>query len=366
MPSTSNKRRPIVKLAGIGLYIHWTFSLLIVYIIYINMKAGLDPTQISWSVLFVLAMFVCVILHELGHALTARRFGIKTEDITLYPIGGVAKLERIPERPYQELLVSIAGPLVNIAIMLLLLPFFYDTDVIQMLGNDGGIITPANFLTSLAFLNVWLALFNLIPAFPMDGGRILRSLLAMRFSRLKATAYAVGIGKILAFGFIIAGFFYNPFLIFIGVFVILGAQAEYEMVKNKDAVTGLTSSDAMMSQWHEFEADQPLSSAIDALLRTDSKSFLIRENGTYVGTLDRDTMIKALRDRGDSVPIGDVCDRQLSYVDMETPVDHVFSRFRDDRVPLVLVMDKGNLVGVIDAENIAELILVKQALKKET
>lgn len=124
MPSTSNKRRPLVKLAGIGLYIHWTFSLLIVYIIYINMKAGLDPTQISWSVLFVLSMFVCVILHELGHALTARRFGIKTEDITLYPIGGVARLQRIPERPYQELLVSIAGPLVNIAIMLLLLPFF--------------------------------------------------------------------------------------------------------------------------------------------------------------------------------------------------------------------------------------------------
>lgn len=365
MPANSIKRKPIIKLAGIGLYVHWTFSLLIIYLIYINMKAGLNPQQISWSILFVLSIFVCVVLHELGHALTARRFGIKTEDITLYPIGGVARLERIPEKPYQELLVSIAGPLVNIAIMLLLLPTFFNSDFWELLGGSGGVITPENFLPSLAFLNIWLALFNLIPAFPMDGGRILRSLLAMRMDRLKATAFAVSIGKWLAFGFIIAGFFYNPFLIFIGVFVILGAHAEYEAVKNKDAVAGLTASEAMMPQWHELDANQPLSMAIDALLRTDSKSFLIRENGTYVGTLDRDTMIKALREQGESAIISSVCDRNLSYVDRETPVDHVFSRFRDDRVPLVLVMDKGVLVGVIDAENIAELILVRQAMKSQ-
>ncbi|MFM7767941.1 MAG: M50 family metallopeptidase [Bacteroidota bacterium] len=152
-----------LKVAGIGIYVHWTFSLLIIYIIYINARAGLDPVQISWAVFFVLALFLCVILHELGHALTAKRFGIKTQDITMYPIGGVARLERIPEKPMQELLVTIAGPLVNVLIVAILIPFIYGFDLFVPLGAESSIIYPENFILNLAILNLWLALFNLIP-----------------------------------------------------------------------------------------------------------------------------------------------------------------------------------------------------------
>ncbi|MFM8951062.1 MAG: M50 family metallopeptidase [Bacteroidota bacterium] len=350
-----------LKIAGIGIYVHWTFSLLIIYIIYINARAGLDPVQISWAVFFVLALFLCVILHELGHALTAKRFGIKTQDITMYPIGGVARLERIPEKPMQELLVTIAGPLVNVLIVAILIPFIYGFDLFVPLGAESSIISPENFILNLAILNLWLALFNLIPAFPMDGGRILRALLAMKISRLKATTIAANIGKLLSLGFIVAGFFYNPFLIFIGVFIVLGAQSELELVRNKELASGLTASDAMMSKWTELESSKPLSEAVSMLLQSESKSFLITENGTYVGTLNRDGIIKALRDKGEQIPIGEVCNRDLSYADAKAPLEVLFTRFRDDRIPLVLVVDDGSTIGVVDTENIAELMLVKQA-----
>ncbi|MFN5325070.1 MAG: site-2 protease family protein [Bacteroidota bacterium] len=355
------KQNPLIRIAGIGVYIHWSFSLLILYIIYTNAKAGLDPVQISWSVLFVLSMFLCVLLHEFGHAMAARRYGIKTQDITLYPIGGVARLERIPEKPVHELVVSIAGPLVNVAIVILLIPVWLQQDAMKGFVESSGVITPSNFLPALAFLNIWLALFNLIPAFPMDGGRILRALLAMRLSRLKATSVAVFIGKLLAGGFIIAGFFYNPFLILIGLFVILGAHSELEMVRQKEMVTGLTAKDAMMLHWTELDSEQPLSIAVDTLLASEAKSFLVVESGSYVGTLNRDGIIKALREKGDLVSIGEICSREISYADFNTPLDEVFERFRNERMPLILVMEKGALIGVIDAENIAELILIKQA-----
>ncbi|HMT28056.1 MAG TPA: M50 family metallopeptidase, partial [Bacteroidia bacterium] len=165
--------KSMMKVAGIEIRIHWTFSLIIFYIIYINIKAGLDAYQIGWSVLFVLSLFFCVTLHELGHALAAKRYGIKTKDITLYPIGGVARLEKMPEKPIQELVVAFAGPLVNVIIMLLLLPFIYNFQFPENETEKALVIGAANFLPMLGMVNIWLALFNLIPAFPMDGGRVL-------------------------------------------------------------------------------------------------------------------------------------------------------------------------------------------------
>jgi Zn-dependent protease len=350
-----------LKIAGIGIYVHWTFSLLVLYIIYINIRAGLDPMQISWAVFFVLALFICVILHELGHALTAKRFGIRTEDITMYPIGGVARLERIPEKPIQELIVTVAGPLVNVLIVLALAPFIYGFNLLQSLESGSSIISAENFIINLAFVNIWLALFNLIPAFPMDGGRILRALLAMRIGRLRATTISTNIGKLLSLGFIIAGFFYNPFLIFIGIFIILGAQSELEMVRKKELSIGLTAKDAMLTTWTELDSKSQLVVAINRLLQTESKSFLVKEDGAYVGTLNRDGIIKALKEQGEQVLVGQVCNRELSFAEPATPLEELFNGFLNDRIPLVMVMQQGQLLGVVDAENIAELMLVQQA-----
>ena len=203
-------------IAGIGVFIHWTFVLIIFYLNFTSARASHD---IQWSVLFVLSIFATVLLHELGHALAAKRYGIGTKDITLLPIGGVARLERFPEKPGQELVVAIAGPAVNIVLALItaLITSFPDMHEMDEFLAPG--VNPDNFLVNFFFVNLWLALFNMIPAFPMDGGRVLRALLSFRLQRHVATRIAALTGQVIAVLFVVGGFFINPFLVLIGIFI---------------------------------------------------------------------------------------------------------------------------------------------------
>jgi len=349
------------KIAGIEFHIHWTFPLLIAWIIFSNMRAGLNSTQITWSVIFVLSLFVCVTLHELGHALAARRYGIKTKDITLYPIGGVARLEKMPEKPKQELVVALAGPAVNFLIVLLLSPLILGADLGQASADTTLIITAKNFLPMLGMLNVTLAVFNLIPAFPMDGGRVLRALLAMKLGRVKATQIAAGIGKLLAFGFIVLGFYSNPFLIFIGLFVILGANAEEQMVTTQSLMVELTARSAMMTNYISLDKQEPISKAIDLLLAGQAKSFLVTDNGMPFGIIDRNDIIRGIKEVGEHQSVEHIAQRELVVMKSATPLSEVFMEFRRTRTPLILVMDHNQLEGVIDTDNIAELIMIQNA-----
>src|SRR6056297_83566 len=172
---------------GIRVSVHWTFLLIIAWVVFIDLQQGLNISQIAYSVLFVLSIFVCVVLHELSHSLTARRYGINTRSITLLPIGGVADLEKMPEDPRQELAVSLAGPLMNVAIALLLWVFLSVAGAVNMDPSNFREINHSNFLIILMFANIMLAVFNLVPAFPMDGGRVFRSLLALKMARDDAT-----------------------------------------------------------------------------------------------------------------------------------------------------------------------------------
>lgn len=349
------------KIAGINIYIHWTFSLLIVWIIYNNVRAGLDTSQIIWSVIFVLSLFVCVTLHELGHALSAKRYGIKTKDITLYPIGGVARLEKMPEKPKQELVVALAGPTVNFIIAILLSPVILRSDLSADESSNVLIIGAHNFLPMLGMLNITLAVFNLIPAFPMDGGRVLRALLAMKLGRVKATQIAAGIGKILAFGFIVMGFYSNPFLIFIGLFIILGASAEEQMVTTQSLVQEFTAKNAMMTNFITIEKEEPIAKAIELLLAGQAKSFLITDAGTPYGVIDRDDIIRGVKEHNEHQSVQHIAQKELIYVQSSTPLNEVFMEFRRTRTPLILVMDNDRLAGLIDTENIAELIMIQNA-----
>jgi Zn-dependent protease len=349
------------KIAGIDIHIHWTFSLLIIWTIYNNMRAGLDAMQVTWSVIFVLSLFVCVTLHELGHALAARRYRIKTKDITLYPIGGVARLEKMPEKPKQELAVAFAGPAVNFIIALLLLPLMLSSDFNAEESSSALIIGAHNFLPMLGMLNITLAVFNLIPAFPMDGGRVLRALLAMKMGRLKATQIAAGIGKLLAFGFIVMGFYSNPFLIFIGLFVIFGANAEEQMVKTQELVVRFTAKHAMMTQFIPLEKEEPISKAIELLLAGQAKSFLITDQGIPYGIIDRDDIIRGVKEFDENQSVQHIARKELVTVDENTPLNEVFMEFRKTRTPLILVMAHDQLAGIIDTENIAELIMINSA-----
>lgn len=354
------------KIAGINIYIHWTFWLIIFYIIYINFRAGLDAVQIGWSVLFVLSLFVCVVLHEYGHALAARRYGIQTKDITLYPIGGVARLEKMPEKPSQELVVALAGPLVNVVIMLLLLPFImnFEMPVGDEEPQQALIIGADSFLPMLGIINIWLALFNLIPAFPMDGGRVLRALLAMKTGRVKATRIAATVGKVLAVGFVIAGFYSNPFLIFIGLFIILGAQAEAQMVKTESFISDLTAADAMMTRFQTLDKNESIGRAVNLLLAGTSKNFLITTGNTPYGTIGRDQIIKGIRDFGEEAAVEKITDANLVTVDITTPLNDVFAHLQQSRIPIILVNNGTQLQGIIDTENIAELIMIRGARQK--
>jgi Zn-dependent protease len=233
----------VASIFGIEVRIHLTFLLFLVWIWFSYYQVA-GFTGAVQGVLFILALFACVLLHEFGHALAARGFGIETPDITLLPIGGVARLSRIPEKPWQELVVAIAGPLVNVVIAGVLIFVIHTSATLEQLEY---LENPRiELLAKLASVNVMLVLFNLIPAFPMDGGRVLRALLAMAMPYARATQIAAWIGQGLAVVFGILGFFgipflgisANPFLIFIAFFIFVGAQQEAAMAQSKGRGSG--------------------------------------------------------------------------------------------------------------------------------
>ncbi len=237
------------RLWGIDVFVHSTF---ILFLLFFGYQEWVDSQAKGLSnhdsfhaacnmVALICAIFGCVVLHEYGHALTARKFGIGTVDITLFPIGGVARLESIPERPRQELLVAIAGPAVNLVIVLILLAFFglaKFVDFERLTEHHGEmmhkLIVWGDFWKQLMWANVIMIVFNALPAFPMDGGRVLRALLAMKIDRIKATQIAAGIGKVLAIGLAVYGFYFHHYLLmFTGLFVWIGASQEARAVREQ-------------------------------------------------------------------------------------------------------------------------------------
>ena len=228
----------LLTIANIPIKVHWTFSFLVLWVAYICYSQGYSMTEALWVGTFVVAVMACVIMHEYGHALTARRYGIPTHDILILPIGGLARLEYLPEDPNAELVISIAGPLVNVILSLGLVGLFFivpGTDIGHSLGADLAFTFP-EFVLTLAILNIFLFLFNLIPAFPMDGGRILRSILSKRMGRKRATFWATRIAQLIAVGFVVAAVFYSHLTIgLIGGFVFLMARVEEVNVSREEA-----------------------------------------------------------------------------------------------------------------------------------
>lgn len=348
--------------AGIGVYLHWTFALLISWIFMMHLASGKTAWEAIGGVGFILALFLCVVLHEFGHALTARRYGVKTRDITLLPIGGVARLESIPEKPMQEFWVAVAGPAVNVVIAAILFVILLVADgsseVAGMRWFQGG------FLAQLMWVNLFIVAFNLLPAFPMDGGRVLRSLLAMRMGRRRATVIAANIGQMMAILFGIVGFFLNPFLIFIAIVVYLGAQAEAGHVEMQSALEGLRVRDAMMTRFRTLSAADTLGKAVEELLAGSQHDFPVLDDGTLVGVLRRDDLIKALSDGRREARVAEVMSRdcgQVNETDILTPTLETMTR---NQCTTATVMGDGRIVGLLTMENIGELVMVNSSMDR--
>jgi Zn-dependent protease/predicted transcriptional regulator len=355
------------KIAGISIFIHWTFSLLLAFIIYINYKTGYNAIQIAWSVLLILCVFIAVFLHELGHSFAAKVFNIETEYITLLPIGGVSRLESLPEKPKEELIVTFAGPLVNIVLGLLtglFITFPNRSEALAKELSEG--VNASNFFLNFFIVNIILAVFNLIPAFPMNGGRILKALLSLKFERHVATKIAARIGQFLAMGFILLGFFFNPFLIFIGLFVIMGAQMESEYADSKYSLKRNKVRDVTMKQYNTIDAAEPIKTAVNLLLDSQSKIFLITENNKQVGTLNRNQIIKALSAKGEDIIISSAMDRKLIYLEAETLLENNIEFIYGNKTNLILVTENNELLGTVDTENLLEFIMIKEAKSKKT
>lgn len=353
----------IGKLFGIDVYLHFTFLLLLALVGFYYWRATQNLEAALQGVAFIVAIFCCVVLHELGHALMARRYGIRTRDITLLPIGGVAHLEKMPEKPIQELWVALAGPAVNVVIAFVLVIGLAVTGGFVPVEEIG--VSSGSFGQRLLLLNLLLAAFNLLPAFPMDGGRVLRALLAFKMGRRRATAIAANVGQMMAIGFVIIGFFYNPFLIFIGIFVYLGAQAEAGMVEMQSALSGLRVRDAMMSRYRTLSSQDTLAKAVEELLAGSQQDFPVMENGKPVGILRRNDLVKALSEGRQDTSVTERMCRECETVDEAAPLQRTVESMRERQCATMPVVRDDSIVGLLTLENITEVIMVNSAMKHE-
>lgn len=351
------------RVSEIKILVHWTFFLLMAWIVFDELNRGGNIESILFNVMVTLAVFLCVILHELGHALMAKRFHIKTEKITLLPIGGVASFEKLPESPIQELLIVIAGPLVNVVIALLLYFIVPVQDFIQLnFAETIDVLMQYNLQSFLFFLftvNVGLVVFNIIPAFPMDGGRILRALLAMKIGREKATKIASSLGLVIAFIFFLTGLFYNPFLMLIGLFIFLGAFSENRMVQELAWLDGHTVEEAMLLNITIFKPQDSLDLVVNKIISGTETNFVVADEQTIKGILHH----KAIIDHSNkTVLVEDIMDTNFKTVKDSDNLKTVYQLIYNSKQNLFPVVNNGKLVGAIDANNLNEYILLQSKL----
>jgi stage IV sporulation protein FB len=348
---------PIGRLLGSEVRVHATFFLLLAWIGAAAWMIG-GPAAAAENLLFVLAIFACVLAHEFGHALAARRYGIATPDITLLPIGGLARLERMPEEPRQEIIVALAGPAVNVVIAAVLVLFGAAP------GAGAGLAdAEAGFLDRLAAVNLFLVLFNLIPAFPMDGGRVLRALLARRLDRARATRIAALAGQTVAFGFAILGLLVgNLILILIAVFVWFAAQAESADTALRETARGLYARDAMITSFETLAPDDTVDAAATALIRTTQHEFpVVDAGGQLAGFLTRTALLRALAEGRRMTPVAAAMTVTVPQVALSARLEAALEAMSRAEAPCVAVTDReGRLLGYITPENLGELMLIRR------
>lgn len=352
----------IGRLLGIDVYIHFTFVLLLAFLGLSQWLAGHGLMEVTGAMLFFLSLFACVLLHEFGHALMARHYGISTRDITLLPIGGVARLERVPEKPVHELWVALAGPAVNVVIAAalalgLVASHSWTALLAPLSGAEGG------WGVRLLTANIFLALFNLLPAFPMDGGRILRALLALRLEYAQATRIAAVVGQGMAVLLGVAGLFGNPLLLLIALFVWMGAAQEASAVEVKSVLAHFSVRDAMLTNFETLAPQNTLGEAAHLLLAGSQPDFPVVERGTVIGLLRRLDLVQALAKNDETTMVRAAMRSDFAMLEVDDLLESALPRIQGDNGSTLPVMEGGRLAGLVTAENVTELMMIHTARK---
>lgn len=350
----------LARIAGIDVKIHATFLLLLLWI---GGSAWADAHSIAAAlggIGFAVLLFAIVVAHELGHAMAARHYGIRTVDITLLPIGGVARLERMPREPRAELVVAIAGPAVNLVLALVF------AGLALAIGSPlvpTDVATPDLPLVSrLVWTNLALLGFNILPAFPMDGGRVLRAALAMRMDHARATRIAAGLGQAVALGLGFLGLFGSPVLVFIALFVWMGAASESAAEQIHDVMVGLSVRDAMVRRFETLAVDDSLADASAHVLAGFQTHFPVLDDGRLLGMLTHEGLIGGLTERGAEARVAAVMTPTACTVDPRQPLEGAFEAMNAAQCRAAPVLEGGALVGMLTLEGLGELVAIRGAL----
>lgn len=347
----------IARIAGTDVKVHITFLLLLgVFWFTGGAAAGL----------LLLALFGCVLLHEFGHIAMAARFGIRTPDVILLPIGGLARLERMPDEPRQELLIAVAGPLVTVLIAAALYAWLALTGARPPLF-PGFAVEETGFVETLYRINVLILLFNLLPAFPLDGGRVLRALLAARLGLERATRIAASVGQLLAF---VIGFFAIMsgaiLLLLIAFFIFIGAGGEASAVATRIAGRGLAVRDMMVTEFRTLPIHATLADAAEALVAGEQREFPIVDNlGAVEGVLTRDDLVRGLAAHGGAGLAREAMAARAPQLSPDLKFEDALARLQASRLPALPVTEGGRLVGLLTMDNITDLLLVRRAVRRE-
>ncbi|MCC6729158.1 MAG: site-2 protease family protein [Chthonomonadales bacterium] len=361
----ANERQPesawaisLGRVAGIPIRLHITFLLLLGWLAFTGV--GGSGAERWYAVLYVCAIFACVVLHELGHSVVAQRRGIRVSEIVLYPIGGLARLTRLPA-PRDEFVIALAGPAVNLVIagviygVLLLTGGMAPWSEVSFARN--------HWWQQLMAANLLLAVFNMLPAFPMDGGRVMRALLAMRLGELRATEIASGVGQVMAFGLGFLGLISGNFiLLFIAFFVYIGAGAELAIYRQRALTHGAQAGRAMVREFRTLSVGATLGEAADLLLATSQQDFPVVNGDEVVGVLTRQGLLRGLAQHGATGYVAGSMEREFRTVTLDSDIEDLALDMQSGRQPCVLVMDGSRLAGLITTENLAEFLAVRQLI----
>ena len=349
----------IGSVRGITISIHWTFLFLPLWIAAINLLSGSQGEEIIWSIIFFFAILISILIHEAGHALVAKYFGIQASGIILLPIGGVASIPNLPKKPRQEILILLAGPGVNLIIAAVLSIFIHPYSAYWFDAENIGAANAGNFIFQLQIINLSLGIFNLIPAFPMDGGRILRTFLSLNMNILKATRIAGIIGQIFAYTLIALGIIIiNIPILLISLFILFASRAEEYYLQLRAIAHGLKLKDVLMRDYDSLDANASVMEVSQMFMNNHNKYYIVMENAKPVGTVQRMQLMKSIAEMKYYVKIKELMKMNLEYLNANAEVEKFIEKLASKDERLYPVLDHNHFEGVISFQHIFEYLLI--------